>query len=430
MVNLGTRLGNVGNIFRRLSSASPEVPVSTDASTAEQTQATTRQTQTAVGDTQEKLEKTLDLVFTMDCTGSMGSYIHAAKTNIETIIKRLSDQESADLRFGLVAYRDHPPQDSTFITKAFPFTTSLRTMQKNLSSLSASGGGDGPEAVATALKSTLDMKWREEATKVCILIADAPPHGLGECGDGFPNGSPDGIDPLHVLDEMGSKGICIYAVGCEPALGSYRFAREFMIACAERTEGQAVSLGSAASLADIIMGGAIEEMDLEKLMVEVGEEVLQLQAASPMMTEEMMVDEVHRKMQSRGRTTRQLKTPKLQSAYENHHVSKAKCLSEARMALEKERATSKEYDMDDKVYSDDDDEFSDCKERGRKEFYLKSVKRKAPPKSVKRKAPLFALSSASHAVPSLSSEIGLSKAAISKDQISRMYAKGKKKGVY
>eukprot|EP00966_Prymnesium_polylepis_P200336 4642388-Prymnesium_polylepis.1 len=31
----------------------------------------------------------LDLVFTMDCTGSMGSYISAAKKNIEAIVEKL-----------------------------------------------------------------------------------------------------------------------------------------------------------------------------------------------------------------------------------------------------------------------------------------------------------------------------------------------------
>ena len=52
--------------------------------------------------------KLLDLVFTMDVTGSMGSYIQAAKQNIEAIVRQLATQ-NIDLRFGLVAYRDHPP---------------------------------------------------------------------------------------------------------------------------------------------------------------------------------------------------------------------------------------------------------------------------------------------------------------------------------
>ena len=63
-------------------------------------------------------------------------------------------------------------------------------MQKNLSSLVAAGGGDGPEAQTAALAAALDLEWAEDAIKMVVLITDAPPHGLGEAGDGFPK-SPD-----------------------------------------------------------------------------------------------------------------------------------------------------------------------------------------------------------------------------------------------
>ena len=53
-----------------------------------------------------------------------------------------------------------------------------------MSGLYASGGGDGPEAVTAALAEALNMDWREYASKMVVLIADAPPHGIGEYGDG------------------------------------------------------------------------------------------------------------------------------------------------------------------------------------------------------------------------------------------------------
>ena len=51
-------------------------------------------------------------------------------------------------------------------------------------------GGDGPEAVADALDEVRQLEWREKACKICVFIADAPPHGLGDknSGDGFPDG--------------------------------------------------------------------------------------------------------------------------------------------------------------------------------------------------------------------------------------------------
>jgi hypothetical protein len=76
------------------------------------------------------------------------------------------------------------------VTKEFGFTSDVNVMQKNLASLVASGGGDGPEAQTAALAAALNMDWAENAVKMVILITDSPPHGIGEAGDGFTE-SPD-----------------------------------------------------------------------------------------------------------------------------------------------------------------------------------------------------------------------------------------------
>jgi hypothetical protein len=83
----------------------------------------------------------------------------------------------------------------------------------------AVGGGDTPEAVADALHDVLKLSWRPEATKICILISDAPPHGLDPNGDGFPEGDPTGVDPIKTVREMAEKQITLYVAGVEPAIG-------------------------------------------------------------------------------------------------------------------------------------------------------------------------------------------------------------------
>lgn len=129
-----------------------------------------------------------DLVFIQDCTGSQGSYITSATKNIERICEHIFEsgrlQSKQDLRVGLVAFRDHPPQDHTYITKNFGFSSDIAEVHKNLSTLYASGGGDGPEAVTAAMAEAIHMDWNPAATKMVVLIADAPPHGIGEFGDG------------------------------------------------------------------------------------------------------------------------------------------------------------------------------------------------------------------------------------------------------
>lgn len=65
----------------------------------------------------------------------MGPYIAAAQQNICGIVEALVAFEKCDVRFGLVAYRDHPPQAETFVTKKFDFTSSTSTMRRTVDTL-------------------------------------------------------------------------------------------------------------------------------------------------------------------------------------------------------------------------------------------------------------------------------------------------------
>lgn len=127
--------------------------------------------------------------------------IASATQNIELICEEITKSDklpSAEaLRLAIVAYRDHPPQDVSYVTKTLPFTSAVPEVKEFLKSLYASGGGDGPEAVTAAMKACLDLDWRPNSSKMVVLIADAPPHGIGEYGDGFASGSPDGEWVAH-----------------------------------------------------------------------------------------------------------------------------------------------------------------------------------------------------------------------------------------
>jgi hypothetical protein len=87
-----------------------------------------------------------------------------------------------------------------------------------LEECSAKGGGDRPEAVADALNDALNLPWNSEAAKICILISDAPPHGLDPNGDTFPSGCPLGHDPLTIARKMAEKHITLYTAGVEPLI--------------------------------------------------------------------------------------------------------------------------------------------------------------------------------------------------------------------
>lgn len=198
----------------------------------------------------------------------MKPYICSAQRNICAITEALVAYEKCDVLFGLVAYRDHPPVCPTFLTKKFKFTSSVSKMRRNVDTLKTGSGGDDPEGLCCALYDALHMDWRKGSTKVVVLVTDAPPHGLGERGDRFPGGCPDGHDPIVTAHSMAEAGICLYTVGCEPKLSSsfHWFTKDFMVAIANITGGQAVSLSSSQHLVGVILGSTQEEIALENLM--------------------------------------------------------------------------------------------------------------------------------------------------------------------
>ncbi|KIR52942.1 hypothetical protein I315_04398 [Cryptococcus gattii Ru294] len=159
--------------------------------------------------------KCIDLVFILDCTGSMQKYINSVRDHIIGICDMIRGEEGLngpdDLRVAVVNYRDHPPQDSTYVYKFHPFTSDIPDVQNYLKGLTASGGGDGPEAVTAAMAATLtELEWRREAARMAVLVADAPPHGIGEGGDQFKQGDPDGHDPLVIARMMAQNGITMF----------------------------------------------------------------------------------------------------------------------------------------------------------------------------------------------------------------------------
>jgi len=54
----------------------------------------------------------IDCVFCIDTTGSMDEYLQKTKETVSKIVEKVKEQskgESVSVRFGVVAYRDHPP---------------------------------------------------------------------------------------------------------------------------------------------------------------------------------------------------------------------------------------------------------------------------------------------------------------------------------
>ena len=153
------------------------------------------------------------------------------------------------------------------MTKSLDFTPLPCRIQMELEPIRASGGGDHPECLTSALfDCAFNLTWRSKAIKVMIVITDAPPHGIEtSVADGFPDedvntfaakhganadekteeGATEAdaetkhLDTLAIVRRIRDElGAAIYSVGCEPSLScNADFAIDFMRYLAEFTKG-------------------------------------------------------------------------------------------------------------------------------------------------------------------------------------------------
>jgi hypothetical protein len=162
-----------------------------------------------------KLSMQVDLCFVLDCTGSMGHHIAAAKDcilQVTNYIKRTNP--NIKLRVGFCGYRDH--NDGLNRLKVFGFTDKYdkftKYMQK-VTAFSTAENDDYPEDVLGGLDAAItQMDW-QHSTRVLLHIGDYPPHGRNFTtlkDDKYPDGDPNGLTAEIVLEKMQLKNILYF----------------------------------------------------------------------------------------------------------------------------------------------------------------------------------------------------------------------------
>jgi hypothetical protein len=210
----------------------------------------------------------VDLAFIVDTTGSMGSFIQTARQQRTAMLQAATSAAPLpiDLRLGIVEYRDHPPQERSFVARTHPFEGDLRKVQKVIAGLQVAGGGDGPEAVFDGLAAACrDLTWRRHACRLAVLIGDWPPHGVGCAGDGFRNGCPCGLDTASTTALLEQHGVTLYA------LGLTNHVKDSFTPLAVWTGGdyfEANRSQDALAALQKVIGREFEEMDMDRRVLE------------------------------------------------------------------------------------------------------------------------------------------------------------------
>ena len=169
---------------------------------------------------------TLEMVFVLDTTGSMGGLIEGAKQRIWGIVNEVMQTSSRPaVRIGLVAYRDRGDQ---YVTQVLPLTEDLDKVYATLMDYQAGGGGDGPEDVRKALSDGVERAgWSQNSAgvaQVIFLVGDPPPHDYYK----------DEADTTVTAANAVQKGMIVNTIQC----GNMGDTTRVWQAIAQRGQGQ------------------------------------------------------------------------------------------------------------------------------------------------------------------------------------------------
>ena len=217
----------------------------------------------------------LDLIFLVDTTGSMWDDIDYVKASAANIVDEL---DGYDYRAAVVDYRDFPvsPYGGTGdypYNDVLGFTNNKSQIIAAINSLTLGYGGDWEESVFSgvmhSLKATTLGGWRTGATKVIIVMGDAPGHDpepftnytmesviasakkagidlITSAADNFAVGSGDADDTTEteIISSTDGEGVRIFSV----VIGGYAETLTFFTTLSEGTGGKVFTAETASEV--------------------------------------------------------------------------------------------------------------------------------------------------------------------------------------
>ncbi len=193
-----------------------------------------------------------DIAFFVDATGSMGDEIDFLKSDLIDIFKKVEKlQAGTTIRSAALFYRD---EGDEYVTKTKDFTTNINEVSEYVGKQSASGGGDIPEAVHTALEAGLqNLTWDDSArSRIAFMLLDAPAHHNDKV-----------IASLHNSIEIyAKKGIKIIPIAASGVDKSAEFMLRFF---AVSTSGTYVFLTNDSGIGGDHIQASVGEYEVEQL---------------------------------------------------------------------------------------------------------------------------------------------------------------------
>lgn len=132
-----------------------------------------------------------DVVFVLDCTGTMKTILRAVTSAITEVVD-LYSKSKVQIRLGLVEYRDTTQEADAHLNRMHfhtfagnsNFTRDIDDYIATLKNLKAEGGGPLPESTYDALAHACNEgDWDQKADKILVLFSDAIPYRFGKIAE-------------------------------------------------------------------------------------------------------------------------------------------------------------------------------------------------------------------------------------------------------
>lgn len=144
----------------------------------------------------------VNIMFLIDTTGSMDTYINGVKDRAIEFSNILSSK-GADFKLGLIGFGDLYEKEKPSV---YNFTNDVAKFQKQVKNIPRTHGGDIPESSLDALETGIELlnssKADDGARNIFILITDAPPH--------IPTKS--GMSVSDICDMLNKRSVTTYVV--------------------------------------------------------------------------------------------------------------------------------------------------------------------------------------------------------------------------
>jgi hypothetical protein len=193
-------------------------------------------------------ENGIDLAIVLDTTGSMQDSIDDVKNSLNNIINKLINKFSNNYRISLTTVTDGSKKYSPEVQFELNNKTAI---QNRLNTLNAVGGNGVPEPNSLAINGVIDGEsgeFRDNISKVIILITDAPPSGSN---DDFDNN--DIIYSNETADKAALNNIQVFPMITDYTIETFSGMKELYDYYASATGGKSYYLS------DGVINSSIED---------------------------------------------------------------------------------------------------------------------------------------------------------------------------